>query len=367
MQKIGIIGTGRLGICLALNLERVGYEVVAVDIDPDRVDAVNNKSLKTPEPLVDEYLKVSKNLVASTDVADIINAGVNLIFVCVPTPSLPDGTYDHSYIEACVKDLLACSNVPFQVDLVINATTMPGYCETLQQRLSETPFRISYNPEFIAQGSIIRDQQHPDQVLIGEADESSGDRIESVYRRMCPSQPPFHRMSRTSAEITKLAVNCFLTTKIAFANSIGDLAISLDADQDKILQSIGSDSRIGPSFLKYGFGFGGPCLPRDNRALARAGAPLGMELHISDATDRANKAHLDFQFQEFMKLDDPIIFESVTYKRGTDILEESQYLALAVKLMEAGRKVVIRESEHVVNELQEMFSDRFTYEITGDE
>ncbi|MDX2362332.1 MAG: nucleotide sugar dehydrogenase [Crocinitomicaceae bacterium] len=365
MEKIGIIGTGRLGICLALNLERVGYEVIAIDVDEERVNQINAKCLHVEEPLVEDYLKNASKLSASTS----INAleGVDFIFVCVPTPSLPNGKYDHTYIQQCVDALLQLDKPSKEVDLVINATTMPGFCDELHAQVSVHNYKVSYNPEFIAQGSIIRDQQYPDQVLIGEADSRAGDRIEEVYSKLCPENPVVQRMSRTGAEITKLSINCFLTTKIAFANAIGDLSKKMGADYEKVLASIGSDSRIGNSYLSYGFGFGGPCLPRDNRALGIAGEELGLDVHISDATDKSNLSHLDFQFKEYLQKDEPIIFDQLTYKPGTDIIVESQHLALAVKLAEAGKRVEVLESIAVIEQVKNLYGDLFTYKVNQDE
>ncbi|MFT5779509.1 MAG: UDPglucose 6-dehydrogenase [Crocinitomicaceae bacterium] len=366
MNKIGIIGAGRLGLCLALNLERVGYDVIAIDISEERVNQINSKSLVVEEPLVEEYLNAVTNLIASTKTSDLIDNEVYLIFVCVPTPSLDNGKYNHSYILDSVAKLLQFDIPERRVELVINATTMPGFCDELQELLKDTNYFVSYNPEFIAQGSIIKDQQFPDQVLIGESEPESGDRIVEVYSKLCEN-PLINRMSRTSAEIAKLSVNCFLTTKIAFANSVGDLSIKMKAEHEKILASIGSDSRIGNSYLGYGFGFGGPCLPRDNRALAITGEEQGVSLHISTATNNANFTHLDFQFDQYMKMEEPIIFEQVTYKPGTDIIEESQYLALAVRLMRAGKKVQVRGSEVVLKQVRKLYGDKFIYDLDHDE
>lgn len=363
MERIGLLGAGRLGICLALNLERVGFEVYVVDVDHARVAAIQAKSVKVDEPFVQEYLLEAKKLSAETEVRTLLSADVELIFICVPTPSLPDGKYDHSYIMQCADALLKLDKPTNLIDVVINATTMPGFCNELEEKLRGHNYRVSYNPEFIAQGSIMYDQQYPDQILIGEADKAAGDRIAAIYAKMCRNQPAIHRMDRTSAEITKLSVNCFLTTKIAFANAIGDLSIQLGADYEKVLASIGSDSRIGSAFLGYGFGFGGPCLPRDNRALGIAGRESGLDILLSEATDKANAAHLEFQFAQYMQMEEPIVFDYVSYKAGTDILEESQRLALAVKLARAGKQVVVKETAKVTEEIKSVYGELFIYEV----
>jgi len=368
MEKIAVIGIGRLGLCLALNLEKVGYEVLGVDKDEALVKALNAGTFQSVEPLVNTYLGEAKFFRASTAYTEIFESDIRLLFFVLPTPSLPDGSFDHSVIDAAVTELLNHNRSEQQRHIVINSTTMPGYCDALQKRLAEHNWLVSYNPEFIAQGTIIRNQQYPDQVLIGEANEEAGLQIEQVYRKMCRNNPVFCRMQRLSAEITKLATNCFLTTKIAFANAIGDLSLRAGAEPEKILQAIGADSRIGKNYLGYGFGYGGPCFPRDNKAFGRFANAIGLEPTLQQATDKANHQHAVFLKEKWMltyKPDEEIHFNSVTYKPGTDILEESQQLRLAVDLAKEGYRVVIHEQAAVIEYLQETYGELFVYVTNG--
>jgi UDP-glucose 6-dehydrogenase len=152
--------------------------------------------------------------------------------------------------------------------------------------------------------------------------------------------------------------------KIAFANAIGDLARRIGAEPEKILAAVGADSRIGDKFLRSGFGYGGPCLPRDNRALNRFAQENGREILLACATDEMNRRHLDVQVEDCLRKYgpwEPIHFYSVTYKSGTEILEESQQLALAVRLATAGRKVIVHESPVVAEELRTRFGELFEY------
>lgn len=369
MEKIAVIGIGRLGLCLALNLERVGYEVWGIDCLPEYVEAVKNKKFSSTEPLVNEYLQTAKHFQAGTDLKVIEEQNIKLIFIVLPTPSSADGSFDHSYIESVVDELLKFGRQNEPRHLIINSTTMPGYCDALNKKVGPFNYNVLYNPEFIAQGTIMVNQQYPDQVLIGETNEATGNELEKVYRRLCKNKPAYCRMNLISAEITKLATNCFLTTKISFANAIGDLAIQVGAEQDKILEAIGSDSRIGNKFLKYGFGFGGPCFPRDNKAFAKFALGQKQALSIAEATDKTNALHHEFLVGEWTKKysdTETVLFDSVTYKKGTDILEESQQLKLALALAEAGKKVKIIESESVINQLKELYGNVFSYELRHD-
>lgn len=362
VNHIGILGIGKLGLCFALNLERAGYQITGVDIHEDYVAAINGKTYYSYEPEVNELLQASRNFVATSHIQDVLTADIKLLFVMVATPSLPDGGYDHTQVERIVGALTNFGKREQQTHVVIGCTVMPGYTATLQQRLAEYNYTVSYNPEFIAQGSIIKNQQYPDQVLIGEGNEEAGDLLEAVYKKMCLNTPRVCRMDALSAEIAKLATNCLLTTKISFANSIGDLAVKNGANPTKILQAIGADSRIGEKYLQYGYGFGGPCFPRDNRALNLFAQQSGYQMLIGEATDNINKQHLNFQFNELLKENNSeYVFDEVTYKPGTVILEESQKLALAVKLAQAGKNVVVIEKPVVIEELKSRFGNLFTY------
>ena len=243
---------------------------------------------------------------------------------------------------------------------------MPNYCAKLQQKVKDFNYEICYNPEFIAQGTIITDQQAPDTVLIGGASPAAINRIEQIYKDMCINTPCFHSMSTTEAEITKIALNCFLTTKIAYANMVGDVALKVGCDPQKILNAIGGDSRVGNKYLKHGFGFGGPCFPRDNRAFGLFCEENGVYPHISYATDQSNKSHLIYQVDTTLNSNTEhrsVVINNVTYKPESTLLEESQQLKYAFELTERGYSVTICERENIIKKLKETYGDKFKYII----
>lgn len=369
MTKIGVIGIGRLGLCLALNLERAGYTVVGVDSNAAYIEALRSKTYSTNEPNVNAYLAEATSFMATTDLRSVIDPEIRMILICVPTPSAVDGRFDHSFIDQICTEMLKYDQPAQETHLIINSTVMPGYCDTLQNRMSQHGYTVSYNPEFIAQGTIIANQQYPDQVLIGQANEHAGNEIEAVYRSFVQNEPRYSRMSRTEAEITKLAVNCFLTTKIAFANAIGDLTIKHGGNHDNVLAAIGADARIGSGFLKYGFGYGGPCLPRDNRALQQSANQVDLKLPISEASDQANQLHRDFQrktVEQNHTRQEPIVISGLSYKPDSDIIEESQRLALAVDLAQNGYTVILEDRAEVIDQIRAIYHDLFSYEISKD-
>jgi UDPglucose 6-dehydrogenase len=368
VQNIGVIGVGRLGICTALCFERAGYNVLGLDVNPSYTECINKRSLRSHEPRVSEYLSESTHFRATTSLDELINFA-DIYFIVVATPSTPDKeAYDHSML----------SNVLYEINkrkvqnkhIVICCTVFPGYIRNvgsylLQDCLNTT---LSYNPEFIAQGSIIENFEHPDAVLIGEGSCEAGDILENIYRNTCKNSPKICRMSPESAEIAKLSVNCFVTTKIAYANMVGDIADNTPgASKNDILNFVGQDSRVGTKCLKPGYGFGGPCFPRDNRALGSYAQTVGIEPYIPQATDISNKDHALFmteQLNHCTRSCDIIMFEDVAYKNGCPvaIIEESQKLVVACALAKAGKTVIIRDRAIIIDEVKKKFGNLFEYE-----
>ena len=243
---------------------------------------------------------------------------------------------------------------------------MPGYCDAAQEVVKERGYTVSYNPEFIAQGTILRDQATPDMMLIGEGSTAAGDAVQSICENMTLNEPAIHRMTRLEAEITKIALNCFLTTKITYANMVGDILRRSGARPEVVLSAIGADTKVGPKYLRYGYGYGGPCFPRDNRALTLHAQDVGIDALISKASDQGNEEHLKFQIEEFVKNNkgETLEMTSVSYKPESTILTESQQLAFAVGVARQGIEVHIKERESIIKDVHEMYGDLFTYEVT---
>ena len=347
-MKIGLIGAGRLGICLALLMAEAGYEVLASDVREDYVHSLRNKAIRTTEPAVQELLERSHNIDFTTSNERVIKE-CEIIFTLVATPSLEDGSYDVSAVDDVVSDIqkYGCNNMDSLVgkSLVVGCTTNPGDCDVFQDKLSEVGMDVYYNPEFIAQGSIVCDLRFADMVLVGGEGHHRSE-LERIYEGIQNGyrSPTVHFMSAKAAELTKIAVNCFLTTKISYANMIGQvLSLSGMSDEiDTVLNAIGSDARIGKKYLGFGFGFGGPCFPRDNRAFAAYAQQIGVEHNIGTTTDNFNDAHTEFLKNYVIKNNPkklPYCFKYLTYKRGIDIITESRPYDLAKILLDEGYSV----------------------------
>ena len=366
-MKIGLIGAGRLGICLALLMERAGYDVIVSDIRDVYVSKLNERRIETNEPYVEEFLKVAKNFRATTDNNEVIGE-CDIIFTLVSTPSLEDGSYDVSSVWKVIDDVKQVEGIGGK-SFIVGCTTNPGDCKEFQDSLIDYGVDVYYNPEFIAQGSIIKDLENADMVLVG----GYGHHIpvlEKIYYGIQGEPYPYiHNMSTTAAELVKLAVNCYLTTKISYANMVGEVMISsgMEDEVDTVLGAIGADSRVGGKFLKYGYGFGGPCLPRDNRAFAAFANKLGMKYNLGETTDNFNNEHAKFLKDYFIKQNKdnlPFCFDSISYKKGTDILTESQQYRLCLDLLDSGYKVYVVEQEFVIEQIYDKLYEKYPSLIT---
>ena len=361
-MNLSVIGIGRLGLCFGLTLEKAGYNVVGCDLVEQYVESLNNKSFISPEPGVNERIREATSFKATTNLKEAVDHA-QVIFVTVATYSEPDGRYDVSQVDSVINSLIELGVQKERKHLVICSNVNPGYTDSVHDTIKEYNWEVSFNPETVAQGTILKNQAMPDCVYIGSDNEQLSHQIEKIYESMCENTPSIHIMDRLSAELTKVSLNCYLTCKISFANMVGDLAAKIGANPDKVLKAVGSDSRINNKFFKYGFGWGGPCFPRDTRAFIRLAKNNDMPSDMCAASNEINKKHLGFTVQEFLNSGEKEYFtDSVTYKPGTTILEESQQLEFAKLLAESGIRVTIKESEEVKNKLIELYGDLFRYE-----
>ena len=363
-MKIGLIGAGRLGICFALLCEQAGYDVLVSDVRDSYVKNLQNKIISTNEPEVAKLLTTSPRLSATTNNLKVIRE-CDVIYTLVATPSSRDGSYDVSAVWKVVEDLKKAGkkNVDGKT-FVIGCTTNPGDCEKIQQELKDLNVDVFYNPEFIAQGTIIKDLRRADMVLIGGKSNETYDQLCELYNKIQETPPKISIMSTTAAELVKLAVNCYLTTKISYANMVGQV-MSLSGMEEEIptvLGAIGDDSRVGRKYLNFGFGFGGPCLPRDNRAFAAHAKQLGLDYNLGETTDNFNNEHATFLKENFIykNIDNlPFYFDYVSYKKGTDILTESQQYKLCIDLLDDGYTVYINDNDAIMDMITKDLSEKY--------
>lgn len=361
-MKIGVIGAGRLGLTFALLCEKAGYEIIVSDKREDYVYNLNHGICNTNEPLIQQMLLEVTKFSATTSNVEIIENS-DIIFTFVATPSTIDGNYDTTAVFEVANDFFEASklDIPvFNKKFIVGCTTNPGDVEQIQNKLSMFSIQVAYNPEFIAQGEIVKGLEQSDIVLIGTEYQELANELIQIYNKIQTTTVNAHVMSPKAAEITKIGINCFLTTKISYANMMGDILMksNLSNEIDSVLNAVGGDSRVGKKYMKYGFGFGGPCLPRDNRALGYYANDLGLKLNLPLTVDEFNKEHAefikDFYISQNPDKSIPFVMNYVTYKRGTDILEESQQFKLCLDLLEEGYYVNVIEIDPVIKQLSDL-------------
>lgn len=388
-KNISVIGTGRLGLSMALLCESKGYSIVGIDKNESYIKQLQEKTLKSPEPQIEELLNNSKNIKFSTNIVDAIEHS-DLLLCFVQTPSKEDDSYDSQYIEDVVKSIYNYYENGGDVSgktLVINCTTMPKYCADLHDRISSIGVEVIYNPEFIKQGDIVNGLINADMVLLGVSihenqrmQAAKGRVLNSgilslidVYKTIMDKEPIFKILPHTEAEITKVAINCYLVLKISYANAIGDLCIKSGIPKyrvDFLLDAVGSDSRIGKHCLGYGYPASGLCLPRDVRALECYSYEIKSDTSLISGMNISNRTHLIFMKDEIIEnlqnKEDVIKIDQLSYKPNVPIITESQQLILCQMLLRDGYNILVTESESVIEQVKpilEKFGDKVNYTV----
>src|SRR5215470_16631905 len=346
-----VIGLGKLGSPLAACLAARGLTVIGVDNDPKKVEAINQQNPPVHEPGLSELLaQTAGRLTAVADVEDAVRRS-DITFIVVSTPSDPAGGFSLRYVEPVCQPIGRALSSRSEYHVVcLTSTVMPGttggpvrgMLERVSGKRVGADFGLCYSPEFIALGSVIRDFLNPDMLLIGESDKRAGDFLQSLYAQVCENKPSLARMSFVNAEITKLAVNTYVTTKISYANMLARICEQLSgANVDVITAALGLDTRIGPKYLKGAVSYGGPCFPRDNLALAQLAQQLGVPPDLAQTVDRFYRSQIAWLADLVQhRTEKTAGILGLTYKAGTDVVEEAAGFLLAKELANRGVKVL---------------------------
>jgi len=356
IKTISVCGLGKLGACIAATFAARGFEVLGVDIDPEKVRKINAGLPPVDEPRLDETIKTGQSrLRATCDARETVSTDAT--FFIPPSPSLPDGSFSNEFLLKAMQPVAkAMKDAGKKGHLfVCSSTTTPGAVDSVLIPMLERElggvcgrdFSLCYNPEFIALGNVINGLLEPDMVLIGESDPAAGAALEQLYLKYNRNSPLIARMSIVSAELTKISVNSYITMKISFTNQLRLIAGRHPrADIHAILDAIGSDSRIGKKYLRAGLSYGGPCFPRDNRLLAYTARQAGLEAPLAEASDRVNQrtnADLVEKVRGMIKKDDVVAVLGMAYKPDTYITEEAAGLFLAQQLKRQGYRVLVHD------------------------
>lgn len=351
MDTISIIGLGKLGSPMMAVFASKGFKVIGLDINEDYVNKINAGIAPVNEPMLQEHIDVSKNNIRATTSYDDAILNSNITFIIVPTPSKENGFFTNKYVLSAIENIGRILKTKQERHIVvITSTTMPGSTNgEIKELLEKTSGKevgvdvgLCYNPEFIALGTVVRDMLHPDFILLGESDKVSGDIVSQVYEKLHKESPvPIKRMDITSAEVTKIAVNTFVTTKISYANMISEICEKISANAEVVCDALGTDERIGNKYLKPGLGYGGPCFPRDNVAFAALADSVNANSDIAKATDQINKLQPSRVVKKVTSLKGikKIGIFGLSYKPGTEVCEESQGIMIANELARLGYDV----------------------------
>ncbi len=357
MKSVGtvsVVGLGKLGTPFLVSLASRGFRAIGVDVNLVNVAQINRGISPIFEPRVPEFLKKYKRLIsATTDINKAINNS-QLTFIIVPTPSQKNGEFTNKFIISSLQKIGEALKSKSTYHLVtIVSTIMPGSMDQeLRPELEKAARKkigadlgFCYSPTFIALGDVIRNLLEPDFLLIGQSDKKAGDILSGFYTDFCTNRPPIRRMNFINAEISKLALNTFITTKISYANMLSEICEKLPgADVDVVTQAIGSDSRVGHKYLKGAVCYGGPCFPRDNRALTSIGKKINVKLDIAQATDAINFRQTEkiiSLLSPYLTRIDTIGIVGLAYKPDTDVIEESQGLKLVKYLRRFRKKILV--------------------------
>lgn len=355
-MRVSVVGLGKLGSPLLAVLASRGFDVWGIDLNQSIVDQVNNRVAPVQEPHLQELLDAHGPRIRATTDWHTGIAGTDITGIIVPTPSGADGAFRNDLVLAAIERVGGVlRHKPGYHLVVVHSTTMPGSVGgPILERLEASSGKrvgvdlgLCYNPEFIALGNVVEGLLHPDFVLIGESDQRAGNLLADAYGRIVGPSVPITRMNFVNAELAKISVNTYVTMKISFANMLSEICENLSgADADIITNAIGRDTRIGAKYLRGGTGYGGPCFPRDTVAFATAGRRVGVDATMATATDTVNQRQVDRLLGlvgEHARAGDTVAVMGLSYKPGTNVVEESQGVLLAAALKKAGYRVIVHD------------------------
>lgn len=352
-QKFSVIGLGKLGASMAAAIASRGFTVIGVDVSHQAVEALNAGRAPVQETDLDKLIAANRERLSATLSHREAILGSDLTFVIVPTPSDARGVFTLQYAAWAFREIgRALAEKKSYHNVVLTSTVLPGstrygllpILEKESGKKCGRDFGLCYSPEFIALGSVIRDFLNPDFTLIGEFDDQCGSQLEACYAAILPNKPPCARMSLENAELAKVAVNTYVTTKITFANMLAELCERIPGgDVDVVTNALGLDKRIGRKYLTGALGYGGPCFPRDNVALSVIARDLGASAELAETTDRMNRAVSDKVVERLRHLiptGATVAILGLAYKPASHVIDESQGVRIANALSQAGARVV---------------------------
>lgn len=366
-MTVAVIGTGYVGLVSGVCFSETGVNVHCVDIDEKKVDMLNNGEIPIYEPLLDIYLKRNfkeGRLNFTTDLESAVKKS-EIIFLALPTPESEDGSADLSYVLKMAEQL---AEIIDEYKIVVNKSTVPvGTAAKVQKIFDDkcsTKVDIVSNPEFLREGYAVEDFLKPERVVIGSSSEEATEKMMRLYKPFVRQGNPIYVMDEKSAELTKYAANSFLALKISYMNEMAQLAEKVGADIDNVRIGMGSDNRIGKSFLYAGLGYGGSCFPKDVKALQNISNNQDYEFKILNSVIKVNHLQRDFFIDKINSRIDvkgkKIALWGLSFKPNTDDIREAPSIYLIEELLNKGAKFSVYDPEATEN-VKKIFLDKIEY------
>lgn len=372
--KISVIGLGKLGSPLVAAIASRDFKVIGVDINPKFVDLINQKKANIIEPQLSEYLAKYNELISATSDFDVAVMNSDITMIIVPTPSNKKHEFSTKFVEKAAQSIgKVLKNKKTYHLVILVSTVLPLDCnkkiipklEKYSAKKCGQDFGFCYNPEFIALGSVIKNLLNPDFVLIGEYDKKSGDTLAKFYKNFCLNKATLTRMSIVNAEIAKISLNSYITTKISFANYLASLCELIPgANVDFVTNALGFDKRISPHYFKGGTSFGGPCFPRDTRAFIGLSKKFGLKAKIIMAVDEYNHFHnkhlIDVIIRNLSVKNRHVAILGTSFKPSTPVIEESTAISIIPELINNQIKVTVYDPLSL-DETRKIFNKQINY------
>ena len=369
-MKITVIGAGYVGLVSGACLAEMGNHVMCLDVDPRKIDVLNNGGIPIHEPGLDKVVQrnaAAGRLQFTTDIGVAVAHGT-LQFIAVGTPPDEDGSADLQYVLAAARNI---GRLMTEYKLVIDKSTVPvGTADKVKAAIQAEldargvalEFSVASNPEFLKEGAAVDDFMKPDRIVVGAEGERAIDLLRAVYAPFQRNRDKLVIMDVRSAELTKYAANAMLATRISFMNELALLAESLGADIELVRQGIGSDPRIGYHFLYAGCGYGGSCFPKDVKALIRTASETGRDLKVLQAVEDANDAQKQVLVQKIVRrfgedlAGRRFAIWGLAFKPNTDDMREASARVLIGELLARGATVCAYDPV-AITEARRIFGD----------
>lgn len=362
-MEISVIGTGYVGLVSGVCFAETGNNVICVDVDAKKVEAMKSGEVPIYEPGLEVLFERNSSqgrLTFTTDLEDAIKK-TDIVFLALPTPPGEDGSADLSYVLGVAKQIGPMLN---GYKVIVDKSTVPvGTADKVKAAIAENAtdeFDVVSNPEFLREGHAVEDFMKPDRVVIGASSDKARNMMGKLYEPFVRQGNPIIYMDERSAELTKYAANSYLATRISFMNEIANLCELLGADVDMVRKGMGSDSRIGKRFLFPGVGYGGSCFPKDVQALFKTAAENNYDLKILGSVMNVNRQQKSVMAQKVLKYYGGDVkgkhfgLWGLAFKPDTDDIREAPALYIIRELIEAGATFTAYDPEAMDNVKKEL-------------